>query len=247
MPINKISTRDNFPLPEPQIDNENTRDNIMTIISNVDTPREQLEKEGITAERREAFGELSLILESTVTPRGYGFDKILIEIRNIALRKKRNQAEPRPNSLLDENNDLEYQYVMEIDNARNDAWRFYLGIPQKHSTFRISDYRPAKSKEKKYYYALSKKLEAKIFESFLLYHENINIGESEIDTDPYIMGNYTLSMSRDEKGHYISYYDIWDLHPLGKRLELSKILRAGKPFEIYGRIYFDPETRRRIE
>ena len=54
------------------------------------------------------------------------------------------------------------------------------------------------------------------------------------------MGNYTLSEGQDEKGNYISYYDRWDLDIPGASI-------IGKPFEIYDRIYYNPETFEIIE
>jgi hypothetical protein len=52
-----------------------------------------------------------------------------------------------------------------------------------------------------------------------------------------VMGRYTLSAGEDEGGPYISYYDKWDLAP-----KIAKYSRAGEPFDIYGRMYYDPET-----
>lgn len=52
-----------------------------------------------------------------------------------------------------------------------------------------------------------------------------------------VMGDYTLSAGEDESGPYISYYDKWDVAP-----KVGQISRAGKPFDIYGRMYYDPET-----
>ena len=60
-----------------------------------------------------------------------------------------------------------------------------------------------------------------------------------------VMGNYTLSAGEDERGPYISYYDKWDLGPQVGPAHIRKaaqISKAGKPFDIYGRMYYDPET-----
>lgn len=59
-----------------------------------------------------------------------------------------------------------------------------------------------------------------------------------VDEQSGVMGGYTLSLGRDERGEYISYYDRWDLKgsPEGK----SGII--GIPFNIYDRIYFDSKT-----
>ena len=90
------------------------------------------------------------------------------------------------------------------------------------------------------------------------------------------LGDFTVDYGEDEKGHYIAIYDKWDLNPFeqgvgssvnqfgsallnayntlrGKNpkateaTEVSEIFGAGKPFEIYERIYFDPETKKIID
>lgn len=53
-----------------------------------------------------------------------------------------------------------------------------------------------------------------------------------------VMGEFTISLGQDEKGHYISYYDLWNLE---KSVEGEKGL-LGKSFEIYDRIHYDPNT-----
>ena len=52
-----------------------------------------------------------------------------------------------------------------------------------------------------------------------------------------LQGTYTVSKGEDERGPYVSYYDKWDLAP-----KMAKYSRAGQPFDIYGRMYYDPET-----
>ena len=90
------------------------------------------------------------------------------------------------------------------------------------------------------------------------------------------LGDFTVDYGEDEKGHYIAIYDKWDLNPFeqgegssvnqfgsallnaynklrGKNpkatadTEVSEIFGAGKPFEIYERIYFDPKTQKIID
>jgi hypothetical protein len=53
-----------------------------------------------------------------------------------------------------------------------------------------------------------------------------------------VMGNYVLSKGEDEHGHYISYWDKWDL---GGSVEGTSGI-VGRPYEIYDRIYYDPHT-----
>lgn len=66
-----------------------------------------------------------------------------------------------------------------------------------------------------------------------------------------VLGNYILDKGKDDKGHYISYYDVWDLDPFrgraGKAVSDAVQSLAGvRSPEIYGRIYYDPETGKPI-
>jgi hypothetical protein len=105
-------------------------------------------------------------------------------------------------------------------------------------------------------------------------------GEWQGDGTPFpsadnALGDFTFDMGEDDKGSYISIYDIWDLQPFsstgegsslnraGKALlnlfnkksgkkatsesEASELFGAGKPFEVYERIYFDPKTKKIID
>ena len=73
------------------------------------------------------------------------------------------------------------------------------------------------------------------------------------------LGDATISAGEDDKGYYISYYDKWDLNPftggssVGGRIssaigldKLDDITGTEGP-EIYGRIYFDKKTGKRIK
>ena len=83
-----------------------------------------------------------------------------------------------------------------------------------------------------------------------------------LEKDPYgdVLGNFTLDKGVDEKGHYISYYDIWDVNPLSDQYEgnvtsiipreLDQAIQSAvgiKPREVYGRVYYDPETGKPID
>lgn len=74
-----------------------------------------------------------------------------------------------------------------------------------------------------------------VVDSFKRYWPKDNVG---------VMGRYTVSKGKDNRGDYLSYYDKWDLHPGGilSKKEASEVAGVGKPFEIYGRIYYDPKT-----
>jgi len=80
-------------------------------------------------------------------------------------------------------------------------------------------------------------------------------GDGGIDyhtgVDLNVLGNYTLDKGQDDKGHYISYYDIWDLDPFKDKTRkvvsdaVQSIAGVRSP-EVYGRIYYDPETGKPI-
>ena len=52
-----------------------------------------------------------------------------------------------------------------------------------------------------------------------------------------VLGTYRVGRGEDERGPYISYYDKYNLKHLPAR-----ITNVGQPFDIYGRMYYDPET-----
>lgn len=52
-----------------------------------------------------------------------------------------------------------------------------------------------------------------------------------------VLGTYTVDKGEDERGPYISYYDKYDLKHIPAR-----VARVGQPFDVYGRMYYDPET-----
>ena len=53
------------------------------------------------------------------------------------------------------------------------------------------------------------------------------------------LANVTIDKGFDERGDYFSIYDIYDFDIPGEKL-------VGTPYEIYDRVYFDPETKKRI-
>jgi hypothetical protein len=53
-----------------------------------------------------------------------------------------------------------------------------------------------------------------------------------------VLGRYSWSRGADERGPYIAYYDRYDLDQSPEGTEG----KFGRPFEVYGRIYYDPQT-----
>lgn len=61
------------------------------------------------------------------------------------------------------------------------------------------------------------------------------------------LGDYTISVGEDEKGKYISYYDLWDLDPFQHSSKLKRFNDASEQLqsaigvsspEVYGRLYY---------
>jgi len=145
---------------------------------------------------------------------------------------------------------------------RYDAWYLYLGLEQEHGTFVVSPDRPSSSTDSgMIYYRMPEK------EEFILRNGLRELAKNDTDKTVIwdnpprrdakdglakylpkdysgVMGRYTVSKGQDEKGLYISYYDKWDLKPGGVfgDKEAHEMAGVGKPFEIYGRIYYDPAT-----
>lgn len=73
-------------------------------------------------------------------------------------------------------------------------------------------------------------------------HGPVGLNESVVSNvlKDYGLGTHTISRGHDNKGEYISYYDLWDMAPsrsaAGNRDESMGI---GKPVHVYDRIYLD--------
>jgi hypothetical protein len=127
-------------------------------------------------------------------------------------------------------------------NASYDALYIHQGFPQKYNSFVKSQYKPTDSKNPNAtYYSLSPSLEKEILEDLTNYKNKdfINSNEQKRQVKGSLVAqgalkDFQYSKGKDEKGDYISYYDINDYdNPLDW---------IGNPFEIYGRIYLDPKT-----
>ncbi|MFH0952070.1 MAG: hypothetical protein V1838_02660 [Patescibacteria group bacterium] len=255
---------------------------------------DELMTKGITTEQQEAYKPgISELLYRTITPKGY---QSLWRVIKQGPSNLLNRAE----RIIPPEDERDIEYRAQENPDREDAWRLYLGLPQRNNTFGISEYQPSKSQEDKYYYRINNWAErfAKSFkpETFdqvddMTYTRNHLIPEllgilddlDGIDRDNYedynskhgvpwmpvirngeivlgsaivcdapagndqfddrrtigIMGAFHLSKGEDEQGHYISYYDKWDLAESPTEGVHGGL---GKSFEIYDRIYYDPET-----
>jgi len=198
--------------------------------------KHELATNGITTDQEKAYiAGVNDLIQRGVTPFGYWSTSAdgKVSFSDVYERLKDN-LHPRSGMLDD-------------FPSKEDAWRLYLGMPQINNTFSISDYQPETRKEEKYYYKINN-----VVQEFIGYeHKKISDQIKEIcdyfKEHPHekvyhsigaIMGNMSWSHGEDSKGKYISYYDRWkiDVPPENKKGFF------GKPFEIYDRIYYDPQT-----
>ena len=136
-------------------------------------------------------------------------------------------------------------YGKYVKEASDDGFNMYLRQKQKYNTFLKSDVKPSISKgEDIDYYKLN--YDDDIFDEALYYGANkLNINDTLQIKDSAVGGfnlkNYTLSKGKDDKGTYISYYDKYDLEPTvaGYKIPVSAFM--GKPYDIYGRMYYSQE------
>ncbi len=176
---------------------------------------------GITAEQRTAYVPLiNDLLQRGISP--YGYD----------LTNKITDFVP---NLISGHNQFDTP-------EREDAWRLYLGLPQIHGTFGISDYTPSRGVE--YCYSINNFFDSllgadtaaeRIQEIVQSSHQGARMQHADFN----VMGAYTLHTSKDEKGRsFLFYHDLWDLDVFPERGDGF----FGKPFVIYDRLYFDEHT-----
>ena len=155
-------------------------------------------------------------------------------------------------------NNRENIYSANIIADRNvDAiWGKYLNIPLEKrilkNELQESDYRPTKGDEKdKTYYKLE--LDKNVLNEIVEEGSKVPVGKNKNATflDYYNLGEHTIGHGHDDKGDYISYYDLWDLNPWegrykidGKKPKLFNNVKditfgVGTPVSIYDRIYLD--------
>lgn len=136
---------------------------------------------------------------------------------------------------------------------RDDIFAEYLQIPKTERNLRPSSYRlytsayKPKNAEKDNYFGLNlhsndrdKLYEAIYHRKVGLFNKNkpLKVGENAVAhylLEP--LGNHTIGRGKDEKGEYMSYYDLWDVAPFTNKGDESQGI--GKPVPIYDRIYLD--------
>ncbi len=234
------------------------------------TPEQQLKETGITDERLGLQSKIGNRAYNTIKPSIYHTDKdVKTHINNfIAGRsrfdndeyekiskelKKVNEEEPdnikKLKNLYEKLNNYNNDFMGFDDPYSEDGWNIYLGRPQINNTFSISKYQPSKAKDKNIqYYSLPNTFKEELLKRYNQGYVKEGVNDEIIFDHVFgegasqgrVLGQFTVSKGKDDKGEYISYYDKYDLSPnipIIGNTKLDKIV--GKPFEIYDRIYLN--------
>lgn len=209
----------------------------------------ELEEKGITREQRKVYKQgISEAIYKTINPWGYPpRDPIeLLKILGPKIAKNIGKGE-KPEGVFRPEDPEKFKHEDETIPTsfyafKEDAWRLYLGLPQKFSAIAVSEYKPTKVKEgdQPYYFKhkkLSRQVDREIVDrviSVLEEKKKEGSGSRYLD-EGYGLGNFNWSKGEDDKGHYIAYYDKWDF-------DIPFETLVGKPLEFYDRIYYDPKT-----
>lgn len=212
------------------------------------TPQTAVQKQ-----QEEAHGPMSEVLYNAFAPAVYPGTQKPIELAKTFLSSLGTSRRP-----IYQQKDVSGDFL--FGRGPEDAWSLYLGLPQKHNTIEPSAYRPTDAKDENSSYLKLKgffnnwdadrvrkvvgalsgtdKMRTgqrdKTPSGRAYLHRNDDYGDSPEELGS-TMARYAVSQGKDERGHYISYYDKWDLTGVLPNL-------VGKPFELYDRLYYDPET-----
>ena len=196
------------------------------------TKEEQLRETGITDEQLQGYNEFRDRVVNNIYPVGYG---------DIGMRMKQiitNTPDQR----------IENNYPNTFSNTQGDALRLVMGKPQINNSFTISKYAPTiiKDGNNKTYYT-HRDMQT-VFDDILYNFNNGRIKKERqvIDSGLQVaaaMGKFTIDFGKDDRGEYISIYDINDYAPIGQygkqnALQANAVIPVGKPFEIYDRVYY---------
>lgn len=137
---------------------------------------------------------------------------------------------------------------------RDALWAEYLQIPEeqrhqeaKRKPLHLSPYSPTLGRSGNKYYGLplsSQEKDALYEDAFsrgdFIYEKTpqLEIGENKLSRTLGALGTHTLGRGYDDKGDYISYYDLWDINPFGNHTGDGS-MGFGHPVPIYDRMYLD--------
>ena len=219
------------------------------------SPEQQMKVYGITDERIQGtsgvMGEIRDRIAKNILPEGSGHIKsaikaILTNTPEVAIS---DDVIPTMQLFPTKKDTDEYMGVRRDDDygaqsqskgAHVDALNLVMGKPQQYNSFTTSKYHPTiiKLGNKTQYYTLSDES----FKDRII--ENIDVNskvkqvykqkpKSRLDSE-HVLGDFTIDFGMDDRGEYVSIYDVQDYSPKNRN---ESPLKIGKPFEIYDRIY----------
>lgn len=201
------------------------------------TPEQQLRETGLTNEQLQNRSALNKNLSKNLFPVSYR--NMIGRTLSAGIFNNKESDRSHYDNKGGFERTIDKKNITKQINNRFDAFKLYTGIPQKNNTFKISDYKPSISTNKDVNYYSFKNDEG--FQDGIISYVNSTLGEwkntniplgteyllKDSEVNKGVMGDFTVSVGKDKKGTYLSYYDKWDLSPVN----------FGKPFEIYDRVY----------
>ena len=201
-------------------------------------------------------GWLANRLYKSVTPIGYNMDQAMVEMLygerqpfmwdGVETSFDNFQNHPR---FKDNPNFGEY-----IKKASEDLWGMYLGFDQKHNTVSKSKFKPTLGVEdnKSIYYSFNNvdDIMDDIIERGITKDASKDKWQiNDSAAGGFNLSNYQISRGMDDERElpYYAYYDEYDFDiPTGLGFNIEGESIVGKPFNIYGRIYYHPDTKELI-
>jgi len=233
-------------------------ENLDVLKSIIELNENPIAKTGLELRKYQEAGEkypsfLAKRLYDSVTPIGYDVNHAVKEILAGEKQPFMWDGKPQTWETFGNNLDMSDEQADYIRNSSQDAWGMYLGIPQEYDTFKESSYQPSIGHDNNdKYFAFN--YDDDIWDHALLYNtfdetfkENNPNGKIIEDTGA---GGFTLNNYKIDKGYdedvdlpYISYSDKFDFNIpiMGSSIPGEKII--GNPFDIYGRMYYDPDIK----
>lgn len=143
-----------------------------------------------------------------------------------------------------------------------DLYRYFSGQPLQNNVLSISANKPtnAKDPDARYIAINDPEFRQQVVDNYsraasgnLVHSQRNRLNEFKIRDNTYdisaysqptggTLGHYVVSKGKDNKGDYVSYYDKFDIAP-GKSSSFEEDLGMVKPFEVYDRIYVDPNGK----
>lgn len=134
-----------------------------------------------------------------------------------------------------------------------DLYRYYFGQPLESNILTFSKYQPVNSKDSTIQYIAinDSGFLQDVLKEYYLHKNELPIGET-IQVSGYekfkipknkttsAIGGFFLGHGKDDKGEYISYYDVFDAGT-GTDPNALNTMQGAKGFEIYDRIYIDAD------